>query len=110
MASNAVRPRVRVPGSVAAGEAFIVKALISHKMESGQRKDSDGNPIPRKIINRFEAAFNGEMVFSVDVEPAVSANPFFQFSMKIEEPGDLSFKWIDDDGSVYEETKSISIG
>lgn len=104
------KPRVKVPKQVAAGEAFKIKTLISHQMESGQRKDKDGNKIPRKIINKFEANFNGKNVIVIDIEPSVSTNPYFQFDMKIEEAGDLHFAWTDDDGSVYETTKSIAIG
>jgi hypothetical protein len=37
-------PRVRVPGTVKAGEVVEVKTLISHEMESGQRRGSDGKP------------------------------------------------------------------
>ena len=46
MADN-VKPKVRVPKTATAGEAFVIKTLISHPMESGQRKDGDGNLIPR---------------------------------------------------------------
>ena len=105
-----IKPRVKVPASVAAGEVFSVKTLINHDMESGQRKDSDGNKIPRKIINKFEATFGGEMVFTADLEAAISTNPFIEFTMKIAAPGDLAMKWTDDDGSVYESTSSIAIG
>ncbi len=111
MSKDKTKPRVKVPKSVAAGEAFTVKTLINHKMESGQRKDKEtGEKIPRQIINRFEANFNGTQVVAVDLEPAISSNPYFQFSMKISEAGDLNFKWTDDNGSVYETTKSIAIG
>lgn len=105
-----IKPRVKVPNSVAAGAFFSVKTLINHDMESGQRKGSDGNKIPRKIINKFEATFNGTPVFTADLETAISTNPFIEFSMKIAEAGDLNMKWTDDDGSVYETSKSIAIG
>ena len=51
------KPRVKVPKTASAGEVITIKTLISHKMESGQRKDKQGNPIPRQIINKFECAF-----------------------------------------------------
>ena len=105
-----IKPRVKVPKSVAAGEVFTVKTLINHTMESGQRKNKAGEKIPRKIINKFEAIYNGEAVITIDVEPAVSTNPFFEFQMKVEAAGDLAFKWTDDDGSVYETSKSIAVG
>ena len=110
MAKN-IKPRVKVPKSATAGEYFTVKTLINHKMESGQRKDKKtGEKIPRKIINLFEATFNGAPVITINIETAVSTNPFFEFSMKVQEAGDLAFKWTDDDGSVYEASKSIAIG
>ena len=108
MAEN-VHPRVRVPKTAAAGEVITIKSLISHKMESGQRKDGDGNVIPRSIINRFVCAFNGVVVIDVTLEAAVSTNPFFEFEAVVPEAGDFTFTWYDDDGSVYEETKSVAI-
>jgi len=103
-----VKPRVKVPKKASAGEVITIKTLISHDMESGQRKDKKGELIPRKIINKFSAAFNGEEVFSADLEPAVSANPFIEFSLTLPGPGEFHFSWVDDDGSVYETTKSIA--
>ncbi|MCR9237265.1 MAG: thiosulfate oxidation carrier complex protein SoxZ [Alphaproteobacteria bacterium] len=107
--AKGVKPRVKVPKSVSAGETITIKTLISHKMESGQRKDKEGNLIPRSIINRFTCEFNGETVIDVNLEPAISTNPYFEFEAKVPEAGDFKFTWYDDDGSVYEETKSIAV-
>ena len=104
-----VRPRVRVPKSASADEIITIKSLISHKMESGQRKDKEGNPIPRQIINAFECTFNGQPVFSCAIDPAVSANPYLEFTAVVNEAGTFAFKWTDDDGSVYETSKDIAI-
>jgi sulfur-oxidizing protein SoxZ len=109
MAKDA-KPRVKVPKSAAAGEAVIIKTLISHKMESGQRKDDDGNLIPRSIINRFTCDFNGQNVIDVKMEPAISTNPYFEFEATVPEAGEFKFTWYDDDGDVYEDAKSIAIG
>jgi sulfur-oxidizing protein SoxZ len=106
----AVKPRVKVPKSADAGEVVTIKTLISHPMESGQRKAKDGSPIPRQIINKFSVTFNGEPVFSADLEPAVSANPYFQFDLKVPESGTVAFEWVDDDGSVYTDEKEITVG
>ena len=103
------KPRVKVPKTAKAGEIITIKTLISHKMESGQRKDSDGNVIPRSIINRFVVDFNGENVIDVTLEPAISTNPFFEFQAIVPETGTFNFTWYDDDGSVYEEAKDITV-
>jgi sulfur-oxidizing protein SoxZ len=105
-----VKPRVKVPKSASAGEVITIKTLISHKMESGQRKDGDGNVIPRSIINRFTCDFNGQNVIDVVMEPAISTNPYIEFDALVPEAGEFKFTWYDDDGSVYEDAKSIAVG
>ncbi|WP_292291781.1 thiosulfate oxidation carrier complex protein SoxZ [Marivita sp.] len=107
--ASGVKPRVKVPGSASAGEGIVIKTLISHPMESGQRKDSDGNPIPRSIINRFTCDFNGQNVVDVKMEPAISTNPYFEFEATVPEAGEFKFTWYDDDGSVYEDAKAITV-
>ncbi|WP_417247811.1 thiosulfate oxidation carrier complex protein SoxZ [Celeribacter sp.] len=108
--ASGVKPRVKVPKSAAAGETITIKTLISHPMESGQRKDGDGNVIPRSIINRFTCEFNGESVIDVTLEPAISTNPYVEFDATVPEAGEFKFTWYDDDGSVYETAKPIEIG
>jgi sulfur-oxidizing protein SoxZ len=108
--ASGVKPRIKVPKTAAAGEAITLKTLISHKMESGQRKDKEGNLIPRSIINRFTCEFNGETVVDVTLEAAISTNPYFQFEATVPEAGEFVFTWYDDDGSVYDAKKSIAIG
>ena len=107
--ASGVKPRVKVPKKAAAGEAVVIKTLISHKMESGQRKDKEGNVIPRSIINRFTCDFNGQNVIDVALEPAISTNPYFEFEAQVPEAGDFVFTWYDDDGDVYETSKPIKI-
>lgn len=107
--AKGVKPRVKVPKKADAGEAITIKTLISHKMESGQRKDDDGNVIPRSIINRFTCEFNGESVVDVTLEPAISTNPYLEFQATVPEAGEFKFTWYDDDGSVYETAKKIAV-
>ena len=108
--AQGVKPRIKLPKSAAAGETVTIKTLINHTMESGQRKDDDGNVIPRSIINRFTTEFNGQLVLDVKMEPAISTNPYFEFEATVPEAGEFKFTWYDDDGSVYEESKAIEIG
>jgi len=107
--ASAPKPRIKVPKTAKAGEVIVIKTLISHKMETGLAKDSDGNPIPREIINKFTCEFNGQPVYSTDLEPAISANPFFEFNAKVNESGTFKFTWVDDDGSIYEAEQDIVV-
>jgi len=105
-----IKPRVKVPKKAKVGEAVTIKTLISHPMESGQRKDrKTGELIPRKIINKFVASYNGENAFSMDLEPAIAANPYIEFAVKLAESGTMRFEWTDDDGSIYDLEKTITV-
>jgi sulfur-oxidizing protein SoxZ len=91
------------------GEIIQIKTLISHIMENGQRRDKDGNIIPRKIINTFICEFNGRQVFGCDLDTAVAANPYLQFAGRIEESGTFRFTWRDDDGSTITADEHITM-
>ena len=95
-------PRIVVPETVRKGELFTVKTIVSHKMETGLRRDEAGRVIPRKIINTFTCTYGGDVVFSVDLHEAVSANPFFEFDLVATESGKLQFIWEEDGGAQYE--------
>ncbi len=103
------KPRVKVPKTAAAGDTITIKSLVSHTMESGQRKDKEGNVIPRMIINKFTCEFNGNTVFSADIDPAIAANPYFEFRAKVTESGTFKFVWTDDEGTVIETEKDIEV-
>jgi sulfur-oxidizing protein SoxZ len=108
---STVKPRIKLDKKDAKkGDIIEVKALVSHIMETGQRKDRDGKVIPRKILNKFTCTVNGKEVFSADFEPAVSANPYIQFKFKAEQSGPVVLTWTDDDGTkiVGEETITVS--
>jgi sulfur-oxidizing protein SoxZ len=103
------KPRLKLPKQAKKGEVIEIKTLMPHIMESGQRKDKAGKPIPRKIINKFTCEFNGKPVFSADLEPAIAANPYMAFHAKVEESGTFKFAWTDDDGTVTTAEQKITV-
>ncbi|MCB1547036.1 MAG: thiosulfate oxidation carrier complex protein SoxZ [Hyphomicrobiaceae bacterium] len=104
------KPRIKIPSSAKAGEVIEIKTLIQHTMETGQRKGGDGKLIPRNIINKFTATFNGKEVFSAKIHPGISSNPYLAFFMKVAGPGEMQFTWVDDAGKTYSDKKSIKVG
>ena len=105
-----VKPRVKVPSSAKKGEIVEIKTLVSHKMETGTRKDSKtGEVVPRRIINKFVAEFNGKTVFEADWNPAISENPYQSFFYKAAESGEFTFTWKDDDGSNYVSKNKLTV-
>jgi len=106
----AVKPRIKLDKKEARkGDLIEVKALVSHIMESGQRKDADGKLIPRKILNKFVCTVAGTQVFAADFEPAIAANPYIQFKFRAETSGPVVLTWTDDDGSNIVGIESIIV-
>jgi sulfur-oxidizing protein SoxZ len=103
-------PRVQVPNAAAKGEILQIKALISHQMETGLRRDNQGDVIPRKIINKFVCRYNDDVVFGVDLHEAVAANPYIEFYLRATESGQLDFVWEEDGGGVYSLAHHLMVG
>ncbi len=105
-----IKPRVKVPKKADAGEVVTIKTLLSHPMESGQRKDKKtGELIPQDIVNYFSASFNGEKFFEVDVKAAVSTNPYIEFTLKVPESGTVEFLWKTDGDGDFTTEKKIKV-
>jgi len=104
-----VRPLLNVPREVRAGEAFEVRILIQHPMETGFRRDAVGRPVARDIINRFDCSVDGEAVFSATLHPAISANPYLVFSVRLARSGTMLLRWVDDQGAEGRESIAIAV-
>ena len=82
-----------------AGDWTEVKVLMSHEMETGQRKDSAGKVIPAWFIQNVSVTHNGKTVLSAQWGPAVAKNPFVAFKFKGGAKGDkVVVTWQDNRG------------
>jgi sulfur-oxidizing protein SoxZ len=83
-----------------------VKALLTHPMETGRRKDPAGNLIPAHHIQTVELLHNGNLMVEADWGGAISTNPFFSVSLNNVTSGDtIEVRWVDNKG----ETSSGSV-
>ena len=105
----AKKPRVKLPKSAKTGELVQVKTLAPHTMETGNRKGKDGKTIPRLILNNFKCTLGGSEIFSADMHPAVSANPYITFYIKAEQSGTYEFSWTDDNGEVTTVSEDMAV-
>ena len=64
------------------GDKVEVKVLMSHIMETGQRKDAKGVTIAAHFIQNVSATHNGKTVLSAQWGPAVSTNPLSVISLQ----------------------------
>jgi len=99
---------MRIRAQASGGNA-VVRVLMSHEMETGQRKDSAGKVIPAWHITDVAATLNGKPVFSAEWGPAVSKNPFLQFTLKGAKAGDkVAVTWKDNRGDSRTDEATVS--
>ena len=102
--SDPMRIRAQVQG-----DKTTVRVLVSHEMESGQRRAADGKVVPAWFIQTIKGEHNGKPVFSAQWGPAVSKNPFTQFAFKGGKAGDkVKVTWIDNKGETRSDEAAIA--
>lgn len=76
-----------------------VKVLISHEMETGQRKDAAGALVPAWFITELTAKHNDKVVLTSEFGPSVSKNPYLAFKFKGGAKGEkIVVSWKDNKG------------
>jgi len=94
--------------AVAKDGEVVVKVLMSHEMETGQRKDSAGKRIPPHFIKQVTATWQGKVVLSAEWGTAISKNPFFEFSFKGGKKGEkVQVTWVDNTGDKRTDEATI---
>jgi sulfur-oxidizing protein SoxZ len=92
--------KVKIRGKVADGVAS-VKTLMSHPMETGTRRDPDGNLIPAHYIETVTCSKNDQEVLWANWGASVSKNPYFAFKVKNAAAGDvIRIAWVDNRGET----------
>lgn len=120
------RTLITVPRTAKAGEIIDIKALVQHPMETGYRRSSEGDMLPRDLIRTFTCRFvagasaataasaasasnAGELVFAATFHAAVAANPYLSFNFRAASSGTLIFVWEGDKGFAQRETVSLIV-
>ena len=94
MATNPMKIRASTKDGVTE-----VKVLISHEMETGQRKDAAGAVVPAWFITELTAKHNDKVVLTSEFGTAVSKNPYLAFKFKGGAKGEkVVVSWKDNKG------------
>jgi sulfur-oxidizing protein SoxZ len=102
--ADPMRIRAKATGNIAN-----VRVLMSHEMESGQRKDAAGNLVPAHFIQDLSASLNGKVVMSGEWGPSVSKNPFLEFNIKGAKAGDkVTVTWKDNKGDTRTDETTVA--
>lgn len=95
MAKKSIRIRAKMKGSITE-----VKALMSHPMETGLRKDKKtGKKIPEHFIQEVKCEHKGKTLVVGDWGVAISKNPYLSVRFKGAAKGDeVTVSWADNKG------------
>ena len=103
------RTLIQAPPSARKGEVVELRVTIAHPMETGYRPGADGRVLPRDIIRRFTCRYDGAVVFTAELAPAIAANPFLSFHIVAADSGTLEFEWQGDNGFSQVERRSLQV-
>ncbi|MGE4243030.1 thiosulfate oxidation carrier complex protein SoxZ [Ramlibacter sp.] len=93
----------------AQGAGAVVRILMNHEMESGQRKDAGGRLVPAWHIAEVTVSHNGRAVLTAEWGPSVAKNPFLQFNLKSAKTGDrISVAWKDNRGNTRTDEAAVT--
>jgi len=105
---NTMPDPMRIRAQVA-GPAATVRVLMSHDMETGQRRDAAGKVIPAWFIQEVTATHNGKQVLSAQWGPSIAKNPFMQFNVKGAKAGDkIVVTWKDNRGETRTDEATVT--
>ena len=90
--------RLQVPPSVKKGEPFEVRVLVQHPMETGYRRDLNGQSIPLHIVDKLVCRVAGREIFSAELGSGIAANPYLAFYATANESGEVEVEWSDNRG------------
>jgi sulfur-oxidizing protein SoxZ len=95
------------------GDVVEVRVVISHEMETGQRKDAAGNLVPAHYVKSVSATCNGKTVLSATWGPAVSKNPTLAFSFSASKIGakagdKVAVTWVDTKGDKRTDEATVT--
>ncbi len=102
--------RVQVPAKVRKGDTFEVRVLVQHPMETGYRRDLNGEAIPAHIVDKMVCRIAGREVFSAELGTGIAANPYVVFYAIAQESGPVEVEWSDDRGEKGRATTTLNVG
>ncbi len=116
-----VRALINGPNTAQRGQVIELRVLIQHPMETGYRRDSDGQTMPRNLIRSLRCQFvatrasatqpavAAQSVFEAKLHAAVSANPLVAFHYRAQTGGRLVIEWRGDGGFVQQATHELTV-
>lgn len=102
--SEPIRIRAQIQGEIAD-----IRILMQHPMETGQRRDENGQVLAMHFIQLFTVKLNGQLLIEGQLNTSISKNPLFAFKARGVKAGDkLSVHWTDNNGAERQDEMTIA--
>lgn len=102
--SEPIRIRAQIQGEIAD-----LRILMQHPMETGQRRDENGQALATHFIQLFTVKLNGQLLIEGQLNTSISKNPLFAFKARGVKAGDkLSVHWTDNNGAERQDEVTIA--
>ena len=100
--------RIRVPDRITRGEIITINAIISHPMDTGFFRTTEGQPIPAYFIKDVVVTYGDQEVARFQWTSGMSRDPIISFTLRADREGPLTMVWSDNKGGVYRQSAAIA--
>ena len=91
------------------GEIANIRILLQHPMETGLRKDDQGQTVPAHFIQTFSVSHSGKPLIDGQLNTSIAKNPLFAFKARGIKAGDkLSVNWQDNVGDKRQDEITVA--
>jgi sulfur-oxidizing protein SoxZ len=102
--------RIKIPAQIRRGDVITVNAIISHPMDTGYFRTSEGNPIPAYFITGVVVTYAREEVARFEWTSGISRDPVVSFTLKADKEAPLTMVWTDNKGAIFKQSVNVSFG
>ena len=100
--------RIKVPDQIKQGDVITVNSIISHPMDTGFFRSTEGAPIPAYFIKDVVVTYGSRQVARFEWTSGISKNPVVSFTLKADREGPLTMVWTDNHGAIFKQSINIS--
>ena len=110
MNSDIGEARIRVPDQIKQGDSITVNAIITHPMDTGFFRTTEGDPIPAYFIKDVVVTYGSQEVARFEWTSGISRDPVVSFPLTADREAPLTMVWADNKGARFKHSVNISFG
>jgi sulfur-oxidizing protein SoxZ len=100
--------RIKIPDRIKRGDLITVNSIVSHPMDTGFFRNTEGEPIPAYFIKQVVVTYGGEEVARFEWTSGISRDPVVSFTLKADREAPLTMIWTDNKGATFKQSVNIS--